>query len=126
MTSNPEPCLGIVCACLPTMTPILRKYKLLKSEKSSNSHTYYDNYNRAALDVAGNSEGNKSCIPLDLRRGESEDSSTRILRESQYGTSAGRSKSIGRPFPSMTLPQGDGDIYALTTIDVEEHPARQP
>ena len=116
-----EPCLGIFCACLPTMTPLLRKCKLIKSEDSSRARRYYEDYHEAANDVSNNSDAKDNGIHSSVRRTNSEDSSTRILRESQSGTSAAKSQSFLKGFPRVTYEPEEENVYAMTTIDVETH-----
>src|SRR5437660_1003180 len=52
-----EPCLGIVCACLPFMKPILRKFKIIGSSDTSNSQarSYHNTSGRAAYVPASSS-----------------------------------------------------------------------
>ena len=118
--STAQPCLGIVCACLPTMTPLLKTVVGRGRPKAR----YYDT-SVAAGHVESNSKGVKDdpySSTGNLRNPHTFPSS----RDPSYGFRAERSEQI----PSELADIADtelardmrvhGNVYALTTIDVEE------
>ncbi|KAL9052847.1 MAG: hypothetical protein Q9162_005146 [Coniocarpon cinnabarinum] len=112
------------------MTPILRKLRLLKSESGaySGGHQYHSDYSSAAKQVSGNSVRHSKRLALtSTNRTNSNDSSRNGLHPSGgYGFSAEGAVSQASSDEDFITEQraangihGHGDVYALTTIDVQ-------
>lgn len=99
------------------MTPLLRKAKLMKTNKASTAPRYYDNYDRAANAVSNNSGKGGSSANSTFRPLDSQDDSAHFFRDTTYGASAKGSRTP----PNLRHEPEEGNIYAMTDIQVETH-----
>ena len=123
--STVQPCLGTVCACLPTMTPLLRS--LVSKQPLRPKTRYYNDYSTAAGRVHSNSKGVKEDPYSSTGRLHKSQEERLGLRGDGHGFRAERSEALPPELADLADPElardmrVQGNVYALTTIDIEEH-----
>ena len=106
-----QPCLGVVCACLPTMTPLLRMCipgQRLGYTKSQG--TYFRNHLETTQKTTSEKSPNFTALGLDSDVGFSfkvDKGDRRLSRELDAIDHLGGSD------------RNENEVYALTTIEVE-------